>query len=213
MISASKQHPKSSRTITSHRAQVHGRLGQRRGGRYASSHGQHGARAQRLPQHVKEIVQGRDDARDVRQEAFCASAHKSGAGVLHSTGLGGVMVASAVRGGLAPVRFRAEPSGDSFPQTNAGRPANPRRRCNDIFSSAGTGASPRPLLVPLSQKSSAARGPGPRRVERSRTSPPPQNLRLSFKTTKLQFRERQRVLLARRVPEERANRRRAPVQP
>merc|ERR1712100_365152 len=42
----------------------------------------------------------------------------------------------------------------------------------DIFSSAGAGAPPGPLLVPLSQKSSSARGPGPRRVEPSRTSPP-----------------------------------------
>ena len=50
----------------------------------------------------KEIVQGRDDARDVSQETFCTSTYKSGAGVLHSTGLGGVMVASLVRGGLAP---------------------------------------------------------------------------------------------------------------
>ena len=32
-------------------AAVHGRLGLRRGGRYAASHGQRGARAQRLPQH------------------------------------------------------------------------------------------------------------------------------------------------------------------
>merc|ERR1711934_1114238 len=77
-------------------------------------------RAQRLPQHVKEIVEGRDDARDVGQEAFCASTYKY-----------------------------------------------------NLFSSTRTGASPRPLLVPLSQKSSAARGPGPRRVERSRTSFPP----------------------------------------
>ena len=173
MISASKQHPKSSRTITSHRAQVHGRLGQRRGGRYASSHGQHGARAQRLPQHVKEIVQGRDDARDVRQEAFCASAHKSGAGVLHSTGLGGVMVASAVRGGLAPVRFRAEPSGERH------RPANPHRRCNLVYCppSAGAGAPPGPLLVALPQKSSAARGPGTRRTRGIviHPAPPPES--------------------------------------
>merc|ERR1711939_310366 len=57
-------------------ATVHGRLGQRRGGRYASSHGQHGARAQRLPRHVKEIVQGSDDARDVSQETFCTSTDK-----------------------------------------------------------------------------------------------------------------------------------------
>merc|ERR1712144_17393 len=113
-------------------------------------------RAQRLPQHVKEIVQGRDDARDVSPEAFCASAYKSGAGVLHSTGLGGVMVASAVRGGLAPVRFRAEPSGERR------RPANPHRRCNpDIFSSAGAGAPPRLLLLlPLSQTSAGRRSRG-----------------------------------------------------
>ena len=119
----------------------------------------HGARAQRLPQHEQKIVQGRDDARDVSQKAFCASADKSGAGVLHSTGLGGVMVASAVRDGLARVQFRAKPTGE----TN-GRPANPHRRCDfvatDIFSSAGAGAPPGPLLVPLSQKSSSARGPG-----------------------------------------------------
>merc|ERR1711977_619272 len=79
------------------------------------------------PQHVKEIVEGRDDARDVRQEAFCASTDKSGAGVLHSTGLGGVMVASAVRGGLAPVRFRAEPSGERR------RPANPTAGATTSF--------------------------------------------------------------------------------
>merc|ERR1711977_122848 len=86
-----------------------------------------GARAQRLPQHVKEVIQGRDDARDVRQEAFCTSAYKCN------------LVAT------------------------------------DIFvycpSSTGAGAPPRPLLVPLSQKPSSARGPGPRRVERSLTYP------------------------------------------
>merc|ERR1712093_210150 len=52
------------------------------------------------------------DARDVRQATFCTSTYKSGAGVLRQR-LGGVMVASAVRGGLAWVRFLAEPSGDS----------------------------------------------------------------------------------------------------
>merc|ERR1712196_174196 len=96
----------------------------RRGGRYAASHGQHGARAQRLPQHEQEIVEDCYDARDVRTKAFCASPYKC-----------------------------------TFVAT-------------DILSSAGAGAPPGPLLVPLSQKSSSARGPGPRRVERSRTSPP-----------------------------------------
>merc|ERR1712072_1165770 len=108
-------------------AALHGGLRFRRGGRYASSYGQHGARAQRLPQHEQKIVQGSDDAGDVSQETFCTSTHKCN------------LVAT------------------------------------DIFSSAGAGAPrppPRPLLVPLSQKSSAAQGPGPRRVERSRTSPP-----------------------------------------
>merc|ERR1719399_1603013 len=61
----------------------------------------------------KKIIQGSDDARDVSPKAFCASTYKSGTGVLHSTGLGGVMVASAVRGGLARVQFLAKPSGDS----------------------------------------------------------------------------------------------------
>ena len=172
MISASER-TCAERKITSDRAQVHGRLGQRRGGRYASSHGQHGARAQRLPQHEQEIIEGCYDARDVSQEAFGTSTYKSGAGVLQW--LGGVMVASLVWGELASVRFRAEPSGERR------RPANPHRRCNfvatDIFgycpSSAGAGAPPRPLLVSLSQKSSSARGPGPRRVEQPRTSFPP----------------------------------------
>merc|ERR1711881_741671 len=110
-------------------AAVHGRLGLgRRGNHHAASHGQRGARAQRLSQHEQEIVQGRDDARDVSQEAFCASAYKYN------------LVATYI--------FYCP-------------------------SSAGSGAPPRPLLVPLSQKSSSARGPGPRRVERSRTSPPP----------------------------------------
>ena len=154
-------HKKTSRTITSHRAQVHGRLGQRRGGRYASSYGQHGARAQRLPQHEQEVVEGRDDAGDVSQEAFCASAYKSGAGVLRQW-LGGVMVASLVWDELASVRFRAEPSGERR------RPANPHRRCSlvatDIFvycpSSAGAGAPPGPLLVPLPQTSAGRRSRG-----------------------------------------------------
>merc|ERR1719359_996535 len=75
----------------------------------------------------QEIVEGRDDARDVRQEAFCASTYKCNL--------------------VATDSFYCPPS-------------------------AGAGAPPRPFLVPLSQKSSAARGPGPRRVERSRTSPP-----------------------------------------
>merc|ERR1719321_1978829 len=107
-------------------AEMHGRLRFRRGGRYAASHGQRGACAQRLPQHVQEIVKGCDDAWDVSQEAFCTSTYKCN------------LVAT------------------------------------DIFPSAGAGAPPGPLLVPLSQKSSSARGPGPRRVERSRPrSPPP----------------------------------------
>ena len=53
-------------------------------------------------------------------------------------------------------------------ERNLRKPANPHRRCSfvatDIFSSAGAGAPPGPLLVPLPQKSSSARGPGPRRV-------------------------------------------------
>merc|ERR1711977_798621 len=107
-------------------AEVHGGLGfRRRGNHHAASHGQRRPRAQRLSQHVKEIVEGRDDAWDVRQEAFCASTYKRN------------LVAT-----------------DYF------------------LSSAGAGPTPGPLLVPLSQKSSSARGPGPRRVERSRTSPP-----------------------------------------
>merc|ERR1711907_749729 len=50
----------------------------------------------------------------------------------------------------------------------------------DIFSSAGAGAPPRPLLVPLSQKSSSARGPGPRRV--IALEPHPHSIRIANKT-------------------------------
>mmetsp|Transcript_8249 Transcript_8249/g.23260 ORF Transcript_8249/g.23260 Transcript_8249/m.23260 type:complete len:211 (+) Transcript_8249:1259-1891(+) len=100
-------------------AAVHGRLGLGRRRNHAASYGQRGPCAQRLPQHVKEVVQGCYDAWDVSQEAFCTSTYKSGAGVFHSTGLGGVMVARDVRDILASVRFRAEPSGERR------RPANP----------------------------------------------------------------------------------------
>merc|ERR1712167_151532 len=92
-----------------------------------ASHGQRGARAQRLPQHVKEIVQGRDDARDVSPKAVCASGYKSGTGVLLYIWLGGVLVAPHVGGMLASVRFRAEPSGERR------RPANPTAGATTSF--------------------------------------------------------------------------------
>merc|ERR1711977_337380 len=96
-----------------------------RGIHHAASHGQRGARAQRLPQHEQEIVKSCYDAWDVSKKAFCASAYKCN------------LVAT------------------------------------DIFSSAGAGAPPGPLLVPLSQKSSSARGPGPRRVDDLEPRSPP----------------------------------------
>merc|ERR550514_1219517 len=118
-----------------------------------------------------------------------------------AAGLGGVMVALAVRDGPALVRFQAKPFGelaqrqsDRFASDRSWvqipysptdrRPANPHRRCNlvatDILSSAGAGAPPGPLLVPLPQKSSAARGPRPRRV--IALEPHPHSIRIANKT-------------------------------
>merc|ERR1711934_711782 len=130
-------------------------------------------RAQRLPQHVKEIVEGRDDARDVGQEAFCASTYKSGAGVLRQW-LGGVMVASAVRGGLASVRFRAEPSGERWSTRE------PPSQVQPLF------LHPHRRLAKASSRPSFAKV---KRRSRTRTSKsraisnlfPPPNLRLPFK--------------------------------